>query len=236
MYTAESIASRKVSLNKMIPYIWVVTSTIPIILIYLIYYQFLNDQNLPTFLLGVIVSFLILIVLQELIVSKYIKMFPYWTFSLTLGIALGLLWSLLFIGSLFVIVVQSGALALNLKPYIGSSASAVLTIIVIPTSVSLVFLIFTYIIWYRVVKPLHKSSKLSEKNKILFEAIVAIVVSVFSSLSIYVALFIISLSNSLLAFIISSLVFSYMTFAGFKEVYSENIFFNVFKFKDGSEL
>lgn len=236
MYTAELLRPRKSALNKFTYLIWYGASTLSIFLIYLVYTLYLQNKNIPLFLLGIIISLMLLILLQEIIISKYMKMFPYWAFTLITGIFLGFLWSILFIGTLIYMVIQSGIFATSLKPTFGKNISLILSIVIMPFTTALIFVIFTYGLWHKVVKPIHKSSKLSEKHKLLFEGIIAIVVSVFSALSIYVALIILLFSNSMVAFIISAFVFSYMTFSGFKEIYSENAFFGVFEIKANAEL
>ena len=238
MYTAESIAPRKTKLqnDKIIYPFWYITSTLSLSLIYLFYNYYLHNSNIDFLILGVIISIFLVVIFQELAVKKHLDMFPYWAIILISGIILGCIFCLMFVGSLFYFVYQSSIFTASLSDKYGKNVSLILSVVLIPTVAAVIFVLFTYVLWFQVVKPIHNSSKLSEKNKLLFEGIISISVAVFVSLTLYVGLLIILFNNSLVAYLISAFAFSYLSFSGFKEVYAENAFFGVFLIKDFDQI
>ena len=184
---------------------------------------------LITVMIGVV--FLIGI-LQNISIHGLLGIYPYWIIIVVLGFLGGFIWIIMFLGSLFGIMLGSAILTTSLANIVGETISTTLTIFVIPTTYSLVFLVFTYGIWYKFLKPMHNSNRMTERSKLLLEGIVAIAVSLFISLSLYVAFSVIFASNFLIATLLSSLPFSILSYSGFKEIYEENAIFNVFKIKN----
>lgn len=228
MYTAESIAPRKVRINKLTPIIWYICSTIAIFISYPIFTLYSQNHSTLTLFTGVLLPIILVVIIQELIARQQINIFPYWTFILLVGSLLGFVCSLIFIGGILSFVLLTGYTTLQVQ----GNTGIILTIIAIPSAAGLIFVLMVYIFWHRIVKPIHDSKRLSDKNKLLVEGIVSVLISVFISICAYVAFLILTISNLVVAYFFACFVFSYLTFSGFRDICSENVFFNVFKPKD----
>ncbi len=232
MYTADSIAPSKAKIHKQTPFIWYAFTTISIFLADPLLTIYNDTHNQIYLILGIILPIILVIVIQEIIAGRYLKIFPYWTLILIVGLILGTICSILFIGIILFSVLYTSNYATTLSPVIGKDSSIFLTVIASLLTPGIMFAILIYIFWYRIVKPLHSSAKLKEKNKILLEGFVAVIVSVIISISMYAAVLILSFSNVTIAVLFGSLTFSYLTFSGFNEIFTENKFLHVFEIHD----
>lgn len=227
MYRAEDIAP-KLKTKRAIPFLWYVVTTLAFLLVYPLLTSYIAHQKQTTLLI-ILAIFIIVILVQELLANQYIKIFPYWSFILIVGTILGIISSIILLGAIFSFPLLVGIFTTSLKGQFGNTVSVILSGILIPLSGAVVFLIITIFFWYGIVKPIQKSEKISEKKKLLFEGIVMILVIVFVTINVYLALILISLNNFTVAYLITSVAFSYFTFSSFKEICSENLYMNVFK-------
>lgn len=209
--------------KSVFPYLWHGISIGTWFILYTAYQYFLFERNeYQIFILFFALTLVIFAVFQQALISKLIKIFPYWFFSDLIGFILGFLYVLFFIWALFTFVLQAGIIITSMKSYLGIGNTIYLMTIVILTTTGFVFFLFTYGFWEIFVNPLIKSHRINEKIKLSMDNVIIIVFSIYSAITLLFSFLLIFNSNMLISTFLSSLAFSYITHSGFKEIYIEN--------------
>lgn len=234
MYTLPGVRHSNEILKsyKKTRYLWYLSSILSWILLNAIYFYFSDLNNNIVLLVSLILCVLLIGFIQDLNINRILSIFPYWLLIVILGFLSGLIWLVAFFGSLVLILVIVAVFTTNLIPTFGQTLAVITTVAAIPTSYAIIFVLFTYGIWYRFIKPLHSSHRLSERNKLILEGVVAVAISIFISISFDAVLLVLFANNYMISCILSAIPFSILTYSSFSEIYTQNSFFNVFQVRD----
>ena len=189
----------------------------------------LFSQNWELNVIEIFSLIIFISILQELLAKNYIKIFPYWTLIIILGLVLGVILFVVFIGILVFTTLFISILSVNSDKVIGYEASKILTILTIPIANAIVFVSLTHIFSNWLVKSITKSNRINSRIKILLEGIFLIIGSVYISIAVSAVIYVIFFSNILFAYLFGSIAFAWLSLSAISEIYTENGFYKVFK-------
>ena len=154
-------------MGKFFPLWWHMISIFTCIVFYLLFEIFhtSNDQlELDVSIIGCIILFGLL---QQFLVSQVLNIFPYWALIVIAGIFTGLIYGSFFIFSTTILVILGGIFSFSFVQSIGTTGTFLHSGMVLPIATGLAITLFTYRIYFFIVKPVLNSKHLSEKNKII---------------------------------------------------------------------
>ena len=189
----------------------------------------LFSQNWELNIIEILGLIVFISILQELLAKNYIKIFPYWTLIIVLGLILGVILFVVFIGILVFTTLFISILSVNSDKIIGYEASKILTILTIPIANAIIFVSLTHIFSNWLVKSITKSRRINYRIKILLEGIFLIIGSVYISIAVSALIYVIFFSNILFAYLFGSIAFAWLSLSAISEIYTENGFYKVFK-------
>ena len=211
--------------------IWTLSTSFSIFITYPFLEAFLTTNNYADLGISLMISIFLIIAIQELLASFYIKIFPFWILIFISGIILGFIFFSIYVTIFLSFLVVVANISLNSVGILGSKGSKVLTIILIPSATAFFYVFTTHIFWNGFISSISNSNRLSEKTKLFFIGILFIMIGVFFSLIAYFLLIIVFFNNSMISYFIATIIFAYATYAGFTEVCSENNIIKVFEVK-----
>jgi hypothetical protein len=231
MYHSAESLSKKNPLGQLknTKFLWYIGTIFSWSILYFTFLELTISIDIVIFPLVTIGCIFLIGFLQGLIVNRMINILKYWILIVIFGFIFGIVWMIAFLGTLFLIVTFSTFFVDSLE--IGN-LSTILVSFVIPITYGLVFVAFTYGVWYKIIKPIHESNRLNEKKKLLLEGSVAIAVSLYIALSLNVVSLIAFAGNFVIACILSAFTFSFLSYSGFKEIFDMNLIFNIFPVKE----
>lgn len=211
--------------------IWHLISFIIWIAFYLVDSRFASSNNMSDFLYFILVI-VVYALLQEILVNRLIKIYPYWAIIIISGIFLGAVFTIVFLVTLFSVALGVSIVTANILNSPGNKTQGViLSALLIPTSGAVVLILFIYILWYRIAKPIHNSDKLDERKKFIFEGIIHFAVAFYLGATLIFAFLVIFSSNMLIASFLTFIALSIGTFSSFRELYQENMMHKGFEIK-----
>jgi hypothetical protein len=198
---------------------------------FLLYYSFIIvSSDIVLTLAVIVIGALIIGIIQGIFANRLLTIIQYWIFVVLSGILAGLVWTILFVLTLVLLMANIAFIDL------GDGTIQVLgSLTLIQLSYAIISLGFTYGFWYKIIKPIYYSPRLSDRQRLLYEGLITNAGSIYLAITIGFIFLLLFASNftlsHVLGFLTSGWVFASLTYSGFQEIYEQNKFLKIFKEK-----